>query len=273
MERIYDFNDRYFFDSRGNFWEIDLTKKIIKPEEGRGADLYLQDNPQTNETIIFKKYNELANDCMNYYSFETFKQIENPHFVKLKERYYSIFSNPKYKYIVENPSASKIVVENPSAPKIDGYTKEFIQEQKINILKKKKDYLIQNIFELQKLFNIFSQNGIHVLFRYPGDIKINSNGIVINNPDNFSLVNEKPNYSLEQLSQHNQYELIELLRMAFSDGYSQLSSKLDFTVYRNTVEYLFSYDLANSQDIASEVNKKLKLSKRPLDYMKKKINK
>lgn len=258
MKRVYDFNDRYFFDSKGNIWKIDTANKPITKEEGRGADLYLQ----VDQKAIFKKYNELANKCIDYHLFEALKQIENPHFVKLVERYYSIFNNP------EN------IVENPSAYKIAGYEKEYIREKKINVLKKEKNYLLQNIFELQELFDIFSQKGIHVLFKYPGDIKINSNGIMINNPDNFSLVNEKKSkYSLEQLSQHNKYELIRLLHIVFSDGYSQLSSKLDFTLYKNTVEELFSDDLVNAQDIASEVNKRLSNSKRPLDYMKRRINK
>lgn len=258
MERIYDFNDRYFFDSSGNIWKIDIRNELIEQEEGRGANLYLQDNKKT----IFKKYNELANKWMNYQLFETLKQIENPHFVELIERYYSVYTNP------EN------IVDFPSDSKIAGYTKKYIREKKINILKEKKNYLIQNIFELQELFNIFSQDGIRVSFKYPGDIKINSNGIVLNNPDNFSLVDvEKSNYPLEELSLHNQFQLIELLRIAFSDGFSQLFLKLDFTLYKNTVEDLFSYDLVRSQDIASEVNKKLRFSKRPLDYMRKKINK
>lgn len=218
------------------------------PYETICADLFL------DKSKVLKLYKPFSLS-ISYNVFKILQQIDNPHLVKLIEIYYS-YSEDKIFLFGERETY-----------RIDAYERKYIQREKINILKSSKDYLLCNIFELQRLFDLLSIEGVKFRIVNEDDVAIDSNGIVITNFDCLNFKNEKE--SLETLKINNRVELLYIIKKLIIAEYEKSLVSYQKEKARNAITDLFGSDLAKELDMASAVQKKLLGYKKPIQYVRK----
>lgn len=226
-------------------------------------ELYLQDDKRT----LFKRYstNMSANGALlgfygqtiSYQIFEGLKEIDNPHLVKLKERYYSIFKDVDQ------------IRENPETCDIFGYTREYVRKEKIRLLREKKDFLLSNISGLQGLADHLTQQGIIMEFDSGSDAKMGPNGVIITNPDHFTFNEDRDfPYKPEELKVLNRWEVLYLIGELAKTEYSDLLFNYDEEQASFAINHLLDQRLATDKDMASEVKKTLCFYKKPLEFVR-----
>lgn len=194
-----------------------------------------------NDRIILKKYRPRIHPFCKITPkmFKTLKTIQNDHFIEL----YEMFSEKKRLRF-----------------KIDAYTAKYYSPEDINIYEQPTDYILDNFSELEKLFEVFTNERIET-----DDIKfensiLTSNEIIIIDPDLFT----KSFLSKDIISVANKLELLKLLRSILiktvkAKGYECILGK----------ESLFDFKVDENTDITHELSKKLKPYKKTIDYFKK----
>lgn len=208
-----------------------------------------------DKNTIFKEYfpNTPYRNRLSLDMFKLLKSIHNKHFIEL----YSILSDMglsdlllyKFRRIPFSTTA---------------YTAKYYSDNAENPLYESIDYTLDNFYELEKLFTTFTENKITV-----NDVKrensiLGKNNIVIVDPDCFSIAH----YDSSLLAIDNKIELLMLLRSIYIAGakghpnYKKIKKKVNAELVAIAVD--------ENTNITSEIAKKLKYVKRPIDYFLKK---
>lgn len=197
---------------------------------------------------IFKTY---FKDTLNMYRiqiemFNWLKTLREECFIKLYEVY-------------KNSSRFEILKDKKETFIVDAYTAKYYKEEKINILYKSIDYLLDNFKKLEDLFAIFSNNGVLTDDVFRKNVVLTSNGIIIIDPDLFSI------YKKEDLVIKNKNNLLNLLN-GLCMYKSCIKSDLGVMKFANKVT---DFEVLENTEIAYELSRKLKGCKRPIDYLSK----
>ena len=181
-----------------------------------------------DDKIIFKKYySHIHPSCkISPNMFKFLKSISNENFMEL---YDILCEKKRIKF------------------RTDAYTAKYYCPEKINILEQPTDYILDNFRELDRLFQIFTNERVKVADMKFDNSILTSNKIIIIDPDLFhkSLLPKK------NITLANKLELLALLR-------SILINTVKTKDYEILTGNLFDFEINHDTDIAYELSKKLK---------------
>ena len=125
-----------------------------------------------------------------------------------------------------------------------------------------KNYLLENIEKLEKLFETFSNYKICVEDVKRRNTVINRNEIIIINHDLFYIFNE--NASKDFMSLVNKRKLLELVRSIMVNSES---GEVDYLTFENGINMeILDFKVSDETNITNEVAPKLKYMKKPIYF-------
>ena len=125
-----------------------------------------------------------------------------------------------------------------------------------------KNYLLENIEKLEKLFETFSDYKICVEDVKRRNTVINRNEIIIIDPDLFYIFNE--NASKDFMSLVNKRKLLELVRSIMVNSES---GEVDYLTFENGINMeILDFKVNDKTNITNEVVPKLKYMKKPIYF-------
>lgn len=227
-----------------------LNLKITKKHylnHGQNASIFLSDN-----TIVKKYYNHTpAHFRISTEIFDILKKINNKHFIELYEIYCQIAP-------ILLPLHQKGIIPFT----VSAYTAKYYINENINILYEPTDYIISNLEEIEKLIDIFSNNQIITRDLTKANTIINSQGIILIDPDLFHIpITPIPR---KNIITNNKFQLLSLLE---SIWISSIYKKEN--VSYNDINNLFNIPINETTSITDEIYKKLKYTKHPINYFSK----
>ena len=194
--------------------------------------------------MVFKQYNQTISDRYKIFPsvFDVLKKIDNDHLIKIIDLYTKSYFG---KFIV------------------DGYTTLYYEEDTMNPFLKYTDYLLDNFFEIEQLFNYFSAN--HIL---TDDVRrdntiLGKDKIIIVDPDQFLVTCD----SIRYISIINKRKLAFLFRNIMMKSITDLNNpgNLRFEVDKN----LFNFELNPDTDLTNEISKRLSKYRYPIELLNK----
>lgn len=240
-----------YYDQNGNTLSIDLesSSKIIT---GYCSVVY-----HNNDTIFKEYYPNIRKELrLSVEAFNFFKNINNPHFIEL----YDMYCNYDFYETLSYMLRERLF-------KVDGYTAKYYSDNSVNVLLEHKDYLLDNLRELEELFNYFSMHKVYLDDVRRANTILGKNCIVIIDPDlfvlgccsNISALNGKSsNISLE-----NKKKLLSLVNDLFTSGVDEISCCINSL----RADSFFNFKVDDRTNITDEVAKRLKYVKKPIDYV------
>lgn len=205
-----------------------------------------------NNEIILKEYfsDTLINCRLSSKMFDILKDIDDKHLIKLFEIY-------------SDMSLSELIQYKTNVRKffVDAYTAEYYSDDSVNVLYEPVDYIIGNFSELEKLFDIFTDNSI-----ITDDVKrknaiLSHSGIIIIDPDTF-YISPLPK---QDIAIANKKELLTLFRSICTSSIGNIENHDD--ILRKIVLDLANIDISSKTDITYEISKKLTHVKKPIEYL------
>lgn len=125
-----------------------------------------------------------------------------------------------------------------------------------------KNYLLENIEKLEKLFETFSNYKICVEDVKRRNTVINRNEIIIIDHDLFYIFNE--NASKDFMSLVNKRKLLELVRSIMVNSES---GEVDYLTFENGINMeILDFKVSDETNITNEVAPKLKYVKKPIYF-------
>ena len=202
-----------------------------------------------NDEIILKEYFGFTNNSYRIKEniFDILKSIDDKHLIELYDIY---TAKNKIKIFFGKILQSQF--------KVDCYTAKYYSDNSVNALNEPKEYLLENLFELQKLFNILTENNICTKDVKRANTIIGKEGIVIIDPDLFYIPKEKENVAL--INQLNLLNLFKSICLASIDTKRDLDSILKYLE-----KEVLDFNLTEKTDISYEISKKLKYRRCPKD--------
>lgn len=202
-----------------------------------------------NDEIILKEYFGFINNSYRIKEeiFDILKSIDDKHLIELYDIY---TAKNKIKIFFGKLLQCQF--------KVDCYTAKYYSDNSVNALNEPKEYLLENLFELQKLFNILTENNICTKDVKRTNTIIGKEGIVIIDPDLFYIPNEKENVAL--INQLNLLNLFKSICLASIDTKRDLDSILKYLE-----KEVLDFNLTEKTDISYEISKKLKYRRCPKD--------
>lgn len=205
-----------------------------------------------NKEIVFKEYfsDTLPNCRLSPKMFDILKSINNKHFIKL----FNIYSDMNLIELIEYKTNIRKFF-------VDAYTAEYYSDDSVNVLYESIDYILENFSELEKLFNIFTDNSI-----ITDDVKrqntiLSHNGIIIIDPDTF-YISSLPS---QDISIENKKEILTLFRSICTSNIKDMENHNDILKKINLD--LADIEINNNTNVTYEIFKKLKYVKKPIDYL------
>lgn len=206
-----------------------------------------------NKEMILKKYyySTELNYRLSEKMFDLLKNINNPHFIELID----IYSDFNFIELLKNKMGILSFF-------VDAYTAKYYPDNSINVLLEHKDFILDNIKELEVLFRTFSENMICTDDIKRDNIVIGKDGIVIIDPDLFYTIES----SKEFISILNKKNLLKLFRDIFINSVENKSN------YVNIINFidneLVNFEVTYNTDVAYEISKKLKYIKKPIELFR-----
>lgn len=231
-----------YYNRDGESREFDKNR-MEYVDHGKCAEVFHDGN------IIFKEYYSTTKNIRRLSPdiFDILKDINNEYFIDIFE----IYSKQKN---IEDTKESTF--------KIDAYTAKYYEKENINVLYEPTNYLLENFREIERLSDFFSKNQILTIDLHIDNIIINSNQMIIVDPDCFKIDRLNKNLQLinKLLILHLFYSMCKSDILYEKENKEQmlriLSDFVDISINQNT-------------DITYEISKRLKYVKRPIDYFKK----
>lgn len=231
-----------------NYKKLNINENDLQYiARGSCAKVYLYND------IIFKKYNE---DIPYFYRmdlklFEILKQIKNPHFIEL----YNIYTR--------NISFYEYMKTKKDIRYFDtlAYTAKYYPDDKVNILFESKDYLLENLYELEKLFNTFSNLGICVNDTKYSNTILNREKIVLIDPDLYYFDNTE-----EDLKKKNRILLSTLIKNIL------INSSPDDEILNNFTKKIAEFtdfDFDSKTELSLQLSRKLTSTNKPIEFFRK----
>ncbi len=207
-----------------------------------------------DQKIILKEYypSTPPSQRLSTKMFDLLKEIDHPHLVKLLEIYH---------YCDLEQLVKSMLGIMPFIA--DAYTAKFYSEDKENILHRHKDYLLDNLRELELLFQLFTINQICTNDVKRANTILTEESIVIIDPDLFLFSQD----SQKELSILNKKNLLYLLKDICLKSLKGVSLR-DY----QKISAFLSNELATTfvdedTDISYEMSKRLKYVKKPIEYL------
>ena len=206
-----------------------------------------------NKEMILKKYyySTELNYRLSEKMFDLLKNINNPHFIELID----IYSDFNFIELLKNKMGILSFF-------VDAYTAKYYPDNSINVLLEHKDFILDNIKELEVLFRTFSENMICTDDIKRDNTVIGKDGIVIIDPDLFYTMES----SKEFISILNKKNLLKLFRDIFINSVENKSN------YVNIINFidneLVNFEVTYNTDVAYEISKKLKYIKKPIELFR-----
>ena len=206
-----------------------------------------------NKEMILKKYyySTELNYRLSEKMFDLLKNINNPHFIELID----IYSDFNFIELLKNKMGILSFF-------VDAYTAKYYPDNSINVLLEHKDFILDNIKELEVLFRTFSENMIRTVDIKRDNTVIGKDGIVIIDPDLFYTIES----SKEFISILNKKNLLKLFRDIFINSVENKSN------YVNIINFidneLVNFEVTYNTDVAYEISKKLKYIKKPIELFR-----
>lgn len=242
-----------YYDKEGRVVEFNGNTTNL---EGANGEIFILPN-----NIAYKKYFSYAENRIKQSIFDFIKSINNPHMLKLLERYYlteevtnlDIFLN----YV--NCTEKDFSCYNRDPQKIDLYTYEWSKKEYIEMLEQPVDYLLDNLNELLRLADICSMNGVAMNDMKVENLICNKNNIVLIDPDMYYFVAPQENKS--QLAIQNRKHIFQMLKSVCQ----RLTEYRSADISRKINE-LFESSIEDPRYGISILCKKLSGCKMPIDY-------
>jgi len=205
-----------------------------------------------NNEIVFKEYfsDTLVNCRLSPDLFDILKDIDDEHFIKLFEIYSEMDLLELMHYIV---NIRRFVV--------DSYTACYYSDDSVNALYENNDYILDNFNELEKLFDVFTDNSIITEDVKRENAILSHSGIVIIDPDAFYL----SSLPKEDITVFNKQQLLCLFRSICVSGIGKIENRDD--ILRKVVLDLAEINIDSKTDLTYEIFKKLQYVKRPIEYL------
>lgn len=198
----------------------------------------------TNGEIVLKIYDKKTPKDYRIDSsmFEILKGYNNPHFIELYEIFHKrdIINSWKYKYGKSY---------TPFA-----YTTKFYRKENIDVLKASKEYLLENFYEIELLFEEFSKELIAVDDAKNSNVVLTKDNIVIIDPDMFCKFGNKR--SIVQVL--NKEELLVLFESIVLNGFN-IIDKNDYEQKKKLIKSLLTgIKIDDRTQVTYELAKKLR---------------
>ncbi len=203
------------------------------------------------EDMILKKYWVCTQFAIEEKMFDVLSNIRNKHLMELYE-IFRIIKDGECEHYKELEKKKGHLV-------IDGYTAKYYQAEKINPMTMDVNYLLHNIEGLKELIDIISENSIMMCDTKPDNTIINSEGIVLIDPDYYYFTDEIVFY----IKRHNYRELLLLLRMLFIDHAEEYTSKIG--------AYFDDLTITHPERSIEQLEKDLKRVRRPIQIIDKRL--
>lgn len=126
---------------------------------------------------------------------------------------------------------------------IDAYTCKYVKPDDINILTMSTDYMLENIYEISKIFSYLSSKGIRTQDVKPQNTILTTDRIVLIDIDCF----DKVNVNLDSLNRKNQFDLLKLMQNLFLnciDKYCDYGDDIKGLIKYKQVVYEMFYELS-----------------------------
>ena len=206
-----------------------------------------------NDEIILKEYFGFINNSYRIKEkvFDILKSIDDKHLIELYDIY---TAKNKIKIFFGKLLQCQF--------KVDYYTAKYYSDNSVNVLNEPKEYLLENLFELQKLFNILTENNICTKDVKRANTIIGKEGIVIIDPDLFYIVDSSDAF-LRQMNKKNLFELYNsiLINSLEDDIYYQKN----VNIIRSLLENI---KITGKTDVTHEISKTLKYVNKPKELFK-----
>ena len=203
-----------------------------------------------NKEVIFKEYFPETEPCyrINEKVFNILKNINNPHFIEL----FDFYSDFNFIELLKNKVGILPFV-------IDAYTAKYYPDDSVNVLIEHKDYILDNLKELEVLFRVFSENMICTDDIKRDNTVIGKDGIVIIDPDLFYTMQS----SREFISTLNKKNLLYLFRDILINS---IKNELNPGKIKTFIDNeLVNFEVKANTDVTYEISKKLKYIKKPIE--------
>lgn len=203
-----------------------------------------------NKEVIFKEYFPETEPCyrINEKVFNILKNINNPHFIEL----FDLYSDFNFIELLKNKVGILTFV-------VDAYTAKYYPDDSVNVLIEHKDYILDNLKELEVLFRVFSENMICTDDIKRDNTVIGKDGIVIIDPDLFYTMQS----SREFISTLNKKNLLYLFRNILINS---IKNELNPGKIKTFIDNeLVNFEVKANTDVTYEISKKLKYIKKPIE--------
>ena len=218
-----------------------------------------------DSNIIFKEYfsKTVWKNRITPGLFNDLKGVNNPHFIKLYDYYFKCcYFDLKYRLKDE-------------FLKIDAYSAKYYDYNSVNILLENKDYILDNFYELELLFDFFTNEEIIINDMSRRNSILGKNGIVIIDPDFFvsykdlrRLFGDEVYFKVKRLfhlSIENKKELLMLYKDLILNTMKYMGYCLDND---DSFGFLYDFEIDENTIVVDEISKRLKNVKKPIDIVR-----
>lgn len=239
-----------YYDRNGQLLNLDEIELSYLSKGYCGSVYY-------NNDMIFKKYHRFAHSCskLKPEMFDFLKTVNNPHFMEFYEIYCKMDLEQLSEYLDGNYSF-----------KVDAYAAKYYPDDSVKALFEKKDYLLDNFREIEKLFDEFANNGVMVKDSKRENVLLSNNGIIIIDPDLYLFSEEK----ISNIVIANKKELLQLFQSICLSEASIIVHNHFFRGINDIEEKIFAFGtqirINENTDVTHEISKKLGKVKRPVKY-------
>lgn len=243
-----------FYDSKGNEVEFKGTRLNLL---GANGEILSEGNG-----IVYKKYFSFAEHRIKQSIFDFIKEIDNPHMVKLLERYYLAEEISDFDTFYQNVNSPFIYdcPYNNDAQKVDLYTYKWVPKEYIDILEQSVEYLLFNLNDLLLLADYFSNHRIRIADMRTDNMVCNKNNIVLIDPDMYSFVSS--NIDALNLRTYNR----KLILMTIKNLCAKLT-EYKSPIIETRLRTLFQESISHPNIGITPIIKKLRGCKMPIDYI------
>lgn len=248
-----DYNSMLERELKGEVDYYNRKFDILKPEKMEYINKGLCAEIYSNGEKILKKYYSLTPlTCrLKAEVFDILKDINNPHFIELYDIYHRGNEIDLYRSIFGDHEFI-----------VSAYTAKYYKDDSINILLEDKNYLLENFYELENLFEEFTKNMICTNDIKRGNSILGKNGIVIIDPDLFYIVTSAEDFLRKTNKKNLLYLYQSMIMNSFEDdkNYQKNMSIL--------MHLLEDIKVTEKTDITHEVSKTLKYVNKPIELFK-----
>lgn len=218
-----------FYDCNGNEKHFDTLIPLSSEGCCSEVSFYSPDE-------LLKIYHKTCHDnCkLKKYVYDVIKELKSSHMYEIT----SLLFDKKISGLYFDES--HIFKMNP----IDAYTCKYVKPDDINILTMSTDYILDNMYEISKIFSYLSLKEIRTQDVKPQNTILTSDKIILIDIDCFDRVD----VSLDSLNRRNQFDIFRLLQNLFLDcidKYASIDDDIKELIEYKQIIYKIFYELSS----------------------------